>query len=193
MEPIARFVELLEQAKQMPGIVEPTGMTLSTVGADGRPSARIVLLKGIDANGLVFYTNTLSRKGREITARDDVALTFWWPQLESQVRFEGPAQAVSAAEADAYFATRPRISQLGAWASDQSAPLRSREELEQRFADLERRYQGKTIPRPPHWSGYRVPPLVVEFWRSRPGRLHERELYSRGSPEAPWKMTLLNP
>jgi pyridoxamine 5'-phosphate oxidase len=193
MDPIARFIELLERARQTPAIAEPTGMTLSTVGADGHPSARVVLLKGIDAQGLVFYTNTRSRKGREIGARPDVSLTFWWPQLESQVRFEGKATPVGEPEADAYFASRPRVSQLGAWASDQSAPLRSRQELEDRFADLERKYEGKTIPRPPHWSGYRVPPLAVEFWRNRPGRLHERELYTRATPQAPWTMALLNP
>src|SRR5438105_177871 len=118
MDPIARFVELLDRAKQTPAIAEPTGMTLSTVSGEGKPSARIVLLKGIDARGLVFYTNSRSRKGREIAARPDVSLTFWWPQLESQVRFDGPATRVPDAEADAYFATRPRVSQIGAWASD---------------------------------------------------------------------------
>ena len=143
MDPIARFVELLERAKKTPAIAEPTGMTLSTVGVDGRPSSRIVLLKGIDARGLVFYTNTRSRKGREIAAQPGVSLIFWWPQLESQIRFEGNAVRVTEAEADAYFATRPRLSQLGAWASDQSAPLRSREELEERFAELDRKYAGK--------------------------------------------------
>jgi pyridoxamine 5'-phosphate oxidase len=193
MDPIARFAELLGRARQTPAIAEPTGMTLSTVGADGRPSARVVLLKGIDADGLVFYTNTRSRKGRDIAARPDVSLTFWWPQLESQVRFEGPARPVSAAEADAYFATRVRVSQLGAWASDQSAPLPTREELENRYLELERKYDGKEVPRPPHWSGYRVAPLAVEFWRNRPGRLHERELYTRASAGAPWSITLLNP
>jgi pyridoxamine 5'-phosphate oxidase len=193
MDPIARFMELLERARQTPAIAEPTGMTLSTVGADGRPSARIVLLKGIDAQGLVFYTNTRSKKGRDIAVQPSVSLTFWWPQLESQIRFDGNALRVSEEEADAYFATRPRNSQLGAWASDQSAPLRSREELEARLEQLERRYQGKTVPRPPHWSGYRVAPLAVEFWRNRPGRLHERELYTRASPHAPWTSTLLNP
>jgi pyridoxamine 5'-phosphate oxidase len=193
MDPIARFIELLERAKGTPAIAEPTGMTLSTVGADGRPSARIVLLKGIDGDGLVFYTNTRSRKGREIAARPEVALTFWWQPLDSQVRFEGPARPVSPAEADAYFKTRPRVSQLGAWASDQSAPLRSREELESRYAELERKYEGKEVPRPQHWSGYRMTPLEVEFWRNRPGRLHERELYTRAALGAPWKVTLLNP
>jgi pyridoxamine 5'-phosphate oxidase len=193
MDPLETFAALLERAKQTPAIAEATGMTLSTVGADGRPSGRIVLLKGLDAGGLVFYTNTLSRKGGDIRAHPDVALTFWWPQLESQVRFEGPAVLVSDAEADGYFATRPRISQLGAWASNQSAPLASRKELEDRYAELERRYAGKTIPRPPHWSGYRVAPLAVEFWQSRPGRLHHRERHTRRQPDAPWSMTLLNP
>ena len=193
MDPIARFIELLERAKQTPAIAEPTAMTLSTASGEGTPSARVVLLKGVDAQGLVFYTNTRSRKGREIADRPAVSLMFWWPQLESQIRFEGDAVRVGDAEADAYFATRPRVSQIGAWASDQSAPLRSREELEKRFADLEKRYEGKEVPRPAHWSGYRVAPLAVEFWRNRPGRLHERELYTRATPRAPWKMTLLNP
>jgi pyridoxamine 5'-phosphate oxidase len=193
MDPIARFTELLERARQTPAISEPTGMTLSTVGADGRPSARIVLLKGVDAQGLVFYTNLRSRKGRELAERPDISLTFWWPQLETQVRFEGKAARVSDAEADAYFASRPRVSQLGAWASEQSAPLRARQELEDRFAELERKYDGKTIPRPAHWSGYRMAPLSIEFWRNRPGRLHERELYTRPAPGAAWTLTLLNP
>jgi pyridoxamine 5'-phosphate oxidase len=193
MDPLETFAALLERAKRTPAIAEATGMTLSTVGADGRPAGRIVLLKGLDAGGLVFYTNTLSRKGGDIRAHPDVALTFWWPQLESQVRFEGPAVLVPDAEADAYFATRPRISQLGAWASNQSAPLASREELEDRYTELERRYAGKTIPRPPHWSGYRVAPLAVEFWQSRPGRLHHRERYTRSAPGGPWTMVLLNP
>jgi pyridoxamine 5'-phosphate oxidase len=192
MDPIARFTELLERARQTPAISEPTGMTLSTVGADGRPSARIVLLKGVDAQGLVFYTNLRSRKGRELAERPDISLTFWWPQLETQVRFEGKAARVSDAEADAYFASRPRVSQLGAWASEQSAPLRARQELEDRFAELERKYDGKTIPRPAHWSGYRMAPLSIEFWRNRPGRLHERELYTRPAPGAAWTLTLLN-
>jgi pyridoxamine 5'-phosphate oxidase len=193
MDPIAKFVELFERAKKTPGIHDASGMTLSTVSGDGRPSGRVLLLKGVDAQGLVFYTNTLSRKGREIAAHHEVAMTFWWPQLESQVRFEGRAVRVADAEADAYFASRPRVSQLGAWASHQSQPLRSREELEQRFATLEKQYAGKPVPRPPHWSGYRVAPLAVEFWWNRPGRLHDRELYTRASPQSEWTFTLLNP
>ena len=193
MDPIARFVELFERAKKTPAIVEPSAFTLSTVSPEGRPSGRVLLLKAVDAQGLAFYTNTLSRKGREIAAHHDVALTFWWPQLESQVRFEGRAARVADADADAYFATRPRVSQLGAWASQQSQPLRTREELEKRFATLEKQYEGKTVPRPPHWSGYRVPPLAIEFWWNRPGRLHDRELFTRASPQSDWTLTLLNP
>jgi pyridoxamine 5'-phosphate oxidase len=193
MDPLARFAELLERARKTPAIADPTGMTLSTIGPDGRPSARIVLLKGVDARGFVFYTNTRSRKGREVLARPDVALTFWWPQLESQIRVEGRATRVSDEEADAYFASRPRISQLGAWASEQSDPLRAREDLEQRFEQLTRDYGEKPIPRPPHWTGFRVEPTAIEFWQNRPGRLHHRELFTRPSPAGPWTMTLLNP
>jgi pyridoxamine 5'-phosphate oxidase len=193
MDPLRRFVELLDEARSTPGILEPTGMTLSTVGADGRPSSRIVLLKGADEGGLVFYTNSRSRKGREILARPDVALTFWWPLLERQVRFEGRAERVSDAESDAYFASRQRVSQIGAWASAQSSPLASREELEARFAEVERQYEGLVVPRPPHWFGFRVAPVLVELWRSRPGRLHEREVFTRANPDEPWSMKLLNP
>jgi pyridoxamine 5'-phosphate oxidase len=193
MDPLARFAELLERAKQTPGIAEATGMTLSTVGADGRPSARIVLLKGMDRQGFVFYTNYNSCKGREILARPSVALTFWWPQLESQVRIEGDAAPVPISEADAYFATRPRGSQLGAWASDQSAELPSRAALEEKLAEVTRRFEGGPVPRPPHWSGFRVTPLAIEFWKNRPNRLHERDLYRRENPTAPWTLRLLNP
>jgi pyridoxamine 5'-phosphate oxidase len=176
-----------------PGVLEPTGMTLSTVGADGRPSSRVVLLKGVDSRGLVFYTNSTSRKGRELLARPDVALTFWWPQLERQVHFEGKVSRVSDAESDDYFASRQRISQIGAWASHQSQTLSSREELEQRFAAVEKEYEGKLVPRPPHWFGFRCAPLRIEFWHSKPGRLHERELFTRETTESPWAMKLLNP
>ena len=130
---------------------------------------------------------------RQIASRPEVALCFWWPQLDSQVRFEGRAAPVAPEEADAYFATRPRLSQIGAWASDQSAPLGAREELERRFEEVSRRYEGTAVPRPPHWSGFRVAPLLVEFWHSRPGRLHDREQYTRATLDAPWTMTLLNP
>jgi pyridoxamine 5'-phosphate oxidase len=192
-DPIQRFIALLERARATPQIAEPTAMTVATVGADGRPSARVVLLKGADEDGLVFYTNLASRKGREALARPEVALVFWWAPLESQVRFEGGAERVSDEEADAYFATRPRGSQLGAWASQQSRPLSSREELEARLAELTDRFEGMPVPRPPFWSGLRVRPVAVEFWKNRPNRLHERELYTRQKPGAPWFVTLLNP
>jgi len=192
-DPLQRFLALLERAKATPHIVEPTAMTLATVGADGRPSARVVLLKDADEDGLVFYTNLDSRKGREALARPDVALLFWWGPLESQVRFEGRAERVSDEEADAYFATRARGSQLGAWASAQSRPLASRAELEGKLAEVTEKFEGMPVPRPPNWSGLRVKPLAVEFWRNRPDRLHERELYTREKPGAPWSVRLLNP
>ena len=192
-DPLQRFLALLERARGTPGIVEPTAMTLATVGADGRPSARVVLLKGADEDGLVFYTNLESRKGREALARPDVALLFWWGPLESQVRFEGRAERVTDEEADAYFATRARGSQLGAWASAQSSPLASRAELTAKLAEVTEKFEGMPVPRPPHWSGLRVKPLTVEFWKNRADRLHERELYTREKPGAPWSVQLLNP
>jgi len=192
-DPLQRFLALLERAKATPQIVEPTAMTLATVSAEGRPSARLVLLKDADEDGLVFYTNLESRKAREALARPDVALVFWWAPLESQVRFEGRAERVSDEEADAYFATRARGSQLGAWASAQSRPLASRAELETKLAEVTGKFEGMPVPGPPHWSGLRVKPLSVEFWRSRPNRLHERELYAREKPGAPWSVQLLNP
>jgi len=192
-DPLQRFLALLEKARANKQIVEPTAMTLATVDASGRPSARLVLLKDADEDGLVFYTNLDSRKGREALARPDVALVFWWGPLESQVRFEGRAERVSEEEADAYFATRARGSQLGAWASAQSRPLASRGELEAKLAEATEKFEGMPVPRPPHWSGLRVRPLSIEFWRSRPNRLHERELYTREKPGAPWSVQLLNP
>jgi pyridoxamine 5'-phosphate oxidase len=193
MDPLQRFAGLLETARKTPAILEPTAMTLATVAADGRPSARIVLLKGVDERGLVFYTNYRSRKGREILARPDVALVFHWQPLEVQVRFDGRAVPVDPAEADAYFASRHRGSQLGAWASQQSDELPSRAQLEAQLAEVTARFEGKPVPRPPHWSGFRVAPLSIEFWKNRQDRLHERDLYERATPEAPWSMKLLSP
>jgi len=168
-------------------------MTLATVGPDGRPSARVVLLKGVDGGGFVFYTNTRSRKGRELDADGRAALTIWWPHIGWQVRVEGTAARVSDAEADAYFATRARGSQLGAWASEQSDTLAARTELEARLAALTAQYANGPVPRPPHWTGYRVTPTTIEFWKNREDRLHEREEYTRATPDAPWTMRLLNP
>ncbi len=192
MDPIERFADLFAQARLGP-CHDPSAMTLSTVGADGRPSARVVLLKGVDGGGLVFYTNTRSRKGRELAADPRAALTLWWPHLGWQVRVEGAVTPVSDAEADAYFATRARGSQLGAWASEQSETLASRAELEARLASLTARWTNQPVPRPPHWSGYRLTPMTIEFWKNREDRLHEREEYRRATPAAPWTMRLLNP
>ena len=192
-DPLARFAALLELARENPHHREPTAMALSTVDTDGRLSSRIVLLKAADAHGLTFFTNLDSRKGKAIASHPGVALLFHWQPLEVQVRIEGDALLVADAEADAYFATRPRQSQLGAWASHQSAPLASREELLARLADLVERFADQTVPRPPGWSGYRVAPLAIEFWRNQESRLHERELYTRTSAGAPWSRTLLNP
>lgn len=192
-DPVRRFEALLRVARAAPGRTEPTAMSLATVGEDGRPSSRIVLLKSVDPSGFVFFTNLDSRKGREVRARPDLALVFHWQPLEVQVRVEGRAAQVADAEADAYFAGRPRGSQLGAWASHQSGVLSSREELEGRLSEVTRRFEGKPVPRPPRWSGFRVAPLAIEFWRNRESRLHDRELYTRAAPGQPWKLQLLNP
>jgi pyridoxamine 5'-phosphate oxidase len=167
-------------------------MTLATVGADGRPSARIVLLKGHDARGFVFYTNSESRKGGELAANPEAALVFHWKSLRRQVRVEGRTEPVSAAEADAYFATRSRDSQLGAWASDQSRPLDSRAAFEARYAALKADHEGREVPRPPHWWGYRLVPDRIEYWSDRPHRLHERRLFTLG-PDGHWTEGLLYP
>jgi pyridoxamine 5'-phosphate oxidase len=158
---------------------DPTAMAVATSTPDGAPSARMVLLKGLDRRGFVFYSNTASRKGDELAANPRAALVFYWPAIGRQVRVEGHAEPVGDAEADAYFASRPRISKLGAWASDQSRPLADNATLERRIAELDERYPGEDIPRPPHWRGYRVVPDRFEFWREAPYRLHERTLFTR--------------
>ena len=172
---------------------DPNAMVLSTVGTGGRPSARVVLLKGFDARGFVFYTNLESRKGRELAAHPAASLNFHFRPLGRQVRVEGLVEKVSPEEADTYFATRPRGSQVGAWASTQSAPLPKRATLEARVAEVEAQYRGKPIPRPPHWSGYRLVPDQIEFWVGRENRLHERELFMRDAPGAPWTVQHLYP
>ncbi len=191
-DPFARFAAWYDEAVKAIA-VDPNAMVLSTVGRDGRPSARVVLLKGFDAQGFVFYTNLDSRKGHELAAQPAAALTFHFSPLGRQVRVEGLAHQVSAEEADSYFATRPRGSQVGAWASSQSAPLPSRATLEARVAEVEARYQGQPIPRPPHWGGYRLVPDHMEFWVGRDNRLHERDLFSRKGPDAPWTLQQLYP
>jgi pyridoxamine 5'-phosphate oxidase len=189
-DPIERFAALYEQAKKaIP--VDPNAMVVASVNADGRPSARVVLLKDFDQRGFVFFTNYQSRKGGELQGQPFAALVFYWAPLERQVRVEGRVETVSTQEADAYFQGRHRRSQLGAWASQQSQPLPSRALLEQRMEELERQYEGKAIPRPPHWSGFRVVPERIEFWHSRPNRLHERLVYLRDG--VTWRTELLYP
>jgi pyridoxamine 5'-phosphate oxidase len=177
-DPFALFAAWMQDAVRAEP-VDPNAMTLATTTPDGRPSARMVLLKDVSGGGFVFYTNTESRKGSELAANPQVALLFHWKSLARQIRIEGQAAPVSAEEADAYYATRPRISRLGAWASDQSRPLAARADLEARVAEMEARFPGETIPRPPHWSGFRVTPQRFEFWQDMPFRLHDRTTYSR--------------
>ena len=174
------------------GVPEPTAMTLATASLEGRPSARIVLLKGLDERGFVFYTNYDSRKGADLAENPWAALVFFWVELHRQVRAEGAVELVSAAESDAYFRTRPRGSQLGAWASAQSHILADRAALEQRVRELAERFGDAEIPRPPFWGGYRLRPTVVEFWQGRPDRLHDRLRY-RCAGSGGWILERLSP
>ena len=189
-DPIAIFSDWLAQARQSEPN-DPEAMTLATVDADGTPAARMVLLKGHDADGFVFYTNQLSRKGDALRAHPRAALLFHWKSLRRQIRMEGQLLTVTDAEADAYFASRSRESQLGAWASDQSAPLDKRETFEARFETALAQFEGKEVPRPAHWGGYRLVPARLEFWEDRPHRLHHRRLFTRNG--LGWDESLLYP
>lgn len=190
-DPIRQFESWYREAHATP-MREPTAMTLATASPDGRPSARIVLLKAADERGFVFFTNYESRKGGELEHNPWAALVFHWPDLVRQVRVEGRVAKVSAEESDAYFKTRPRGSQLGAWASEQSRAIKSRADLERRVQAIAATYEDREIPRPPHWGGLRLVPVAIEFWQGRLDRLHDRLLYSRAD-DGGWTRERLSP
>ena len=189
-DPLRQFAAWLTGAIEA-GLPDANAMTLATAGPDARPSARIVLLRGYDQNGFVFYTNYHSRKGRELTANPFASLVLFWPQLQRQIRIEGSVQATSPEESDAYFRTRPAGSRIGALASNQSEVILGREVLEQRVRELTAQYCDTDLPRPDHWGGYRVVPDSIEFWQRQPNRLHDRLLYTR--EKNVWRISRLSP
>jgi pyridoxamine 5'-phosphate oxidase len=192
-DPIALFSKLLAEARSLPRerLPEPTAFGLATVSDDGQPSLRMLLLKDVDERGFVFYTNLESRKARELAANRRAAMNFYWSPMDRQVRVEGRVTPVTAEEADAYFASRPRGSQIGAWASRQSRPLERPGDLDSRVAEFEQKYEGAVVPRPPFWSGFRLEPASIEFWKGMPSRLHERTLFVRDGEG--WRVSRLYP
>lgn len=191
-DPIGIFTDWLEDARARSDMEYPNAACLSTLSPEGWPDGRIVLLKGVDGEGFVFYTNYRSAKGKALGEHPRAAMTFYWHDLDRQVRIRGEVERVSAQESDDYFRIRPRGSQIGAWASLQSEPVRSRDDLESRAAEIEERYSGEDIPRPPHWGGYRLRPTEIEFWQGAPNRLHDRLLYRRGA-HGSWEAQRLDP
>jgi pyridoxamine 5'-phosphate oxidase len=191
-EPLRLFATWFEEAARSEPR-DPTAMSLATVDDDGFPNVRMVLMKGFDERGFVFYTNVDSQKGHELDARGKAALLFHWKSSNRQVRLRGSVERVEESDADAYFATRPRLAQIGAWASKQSAPLESRHAFEKAIAFYTAKFAVGTIPRPANWTGYRLIPLLIEFWQERPFRLHDRVEFRRDVPDATWRRTRLYP
>lgn len=189
-DPFEQFGRWMDEAIAAE-VPEPTAMCLSTANSDGRPSSRMVLLKGFDSDGFVFYTNYNSHKGRELAENPFAAITFFWPELERQIRITGCTSKVSAEESDEYFKSRPYTSRLGAWASDQSEPIESKTVLVTKAAKLAIKYAAGSVPRPPHWGGYRIVPDTIEFWQGRPSRLHDRICYTLKDSE--WTIVRLSP
>ena len=191
-DPVALFRLWLEEAARTE-INDPEAMALCTIDEEGLPDARMMLCKGADKRGLLFYTNAESAKGRELAARPKAAALFYWKSLRRQARFRGAVEEIPDAEADAYFATRPLGSRVGAWASQQSRPLESRAALEAAVETCAQRFGEATVPRPPYWRGYRLVPAEIEFWRDGAFRLHDRILFSRATPDSPWRKQRLYP
>jgi len=191
-EALSRFADWFETAKADDRIAEPNAMSLATARTNGMPAVRTVLLKGFDEQGFVFYTNMESRKGQQLAANPQAAVVFHWAILARQILIEGRVATVSDTEADAYFASRPRLSQLGAWASAQSEVLPDRSAFDSRLAHYESVYEGREVERPPHWTGYRITPEMIEFWQGREGRLHERDRYSLHE-NGQWEWSLIYP
>jgi len=190
-DPLRQLRRWLDDAYAKPEVLEPNAMCVATATCDGAPSARVVLLRGVDERGLVFYTSYLSRKGRELSENPRIAATFFWPALERQVRIEGSVAALTEDESDAYFASRPRGHCLSAWASEQSEPIDVRATLDERLEHFAQRFEGEPVPRPHSWGGYRIAPAVVEFWQGRPNRLHDRLRYRR--EQGRWSIERLQP
>ncbi len=192
-EPFELFEKWLKKAKKNKNIVEPTAMCLATVDKSGRPSSRMILLKHFDENGFCFYTNLTSRKARELESNNNVALCFYWGALGYQVRVEGKVKKVTQSEADDYFASRRRGSQIGAWASKQSYEMKDKSDLKSRIEEIEESFDGQDVPRPPFWSGYRVAPSRIEFWTEGEYRIHDRKLYKLARDKKSWKVQILYP